>query len=158
MTRLIALCLALLALPAAADVTVRLDFAYDHASSTPETRVQVTDLLQGQTLTSALTDGEPSHRLISFTLPETSFAGPYARLRLAVEGLHLPASDNKADQPIVFAFEMILRRSLISDEVTLNVPVASSSRKSAVKAAMEMPQIAEEVPSRFFLAHEWASL
>ena len=112
----------------------------------------ITDLLAGQILQPSPSEGEPRHRLISFTLPETSFDGRYTRLRLAVDGLRLPGDDNKANQSIVFAFEMLLRRDQITDTVKVDVPVVTSSRKSAIKPAMDMPQIAEKVGARFFQA------
>jgi len=159
MTRLLALCLALFAMPALADVTVTLDFAYQDPNGTaPQARVQVTDLLTSQPIVPTLAEGDAGHRLVSFVVPEAAFPGPYARLRLAVDGLHLPPDDRKADQDILFAVELILRRDQITDAVKIAVPVVSSSRKGAVKPAMDMPQISEEVQGRFLLAQQWASV
>lgn len=159
MTRLLFLCLALLAMPARADVTVTLDLAYMGAADlSPQARLKVTDLLTNQPIEVAEAEGEPGHRLLRFVVPDAAFPGPYARLRLAIDGLRLPQGDNKADQPIVFAVEALLRRDLITGDITLPVPVVTSSRKNAIKPALKMPQIEEELPERFWLSQQWSSL
>ena len=94
-----------------------------------------------------------TQRVIS--LAETDFAGPYARLRIAVGGLRLPPEDARADRDLTFAFELILRREKLADVVVIDVPVIVSSRKDAMKPLLADPPIAEEVQGRFFIAHEY---
>ncbi len=72
--------------------------------------------------------------------------------------MKLPADDVWADQTIPFVTEMILRRDLLADATRISVPVVTSSRKGAIKPAMGMPQVTEEVTGRYFLAQQWASL
>ncbi len=159
MTRLLAVCLCLLSAPLRADVTLAFDFAYaGGAADTPAARLQVTDILSNQPIVATDAAGGPGHRLISVVVPDAAFAGPYARLRLVFSGMKLPADDSKADLEMVFATEAILRRDLIAGTVTTLVPVVTSSRKGAVKPAMDMPQVAEEVPGRYLMAQQWASL
>lgn len=159
MIRLLALCLALLATPLRADVTVSFDFAFSgDASEAPQARLQVTDLLASQPIEVIEGAGEPGHRVVSFVVPTAAFDGPYARLRLVFSDLRLPADDAKADQSMVFATEMILRRDQLADTTQISVPVVTSSRKGAIKPAMGMPQVAEEVTGRYFMAQQWASL
>ena len=158
MTRLLALALAVMATPAFADTAVTLNFAYAEPGATPTPRVQVTNLLTDQPIEVTEAEGDPGHKLVTVAVKDSDFAGPYARLRLAVSGLHLPSDDAKSDQEMTFATELLLRRDMITDPVVIEVPVAVSSRKGAIKPAMEMPQIAEETPGRYFMAQEYASL
>lgn len=168
MLRLLALCASLfsvigLAAPAAAQVEVRLSFAYQDAGQTerdaPEPRLQVTNLLVAAPIEVRLAPvTDDGRNVVAFTLTEADFAGPYARLRLAVDGLRLPPDDAKSDTEMQFAFEMILRRDLLGATVDIEVPVVTSSRKGALKPFMEMPQIAEDLPQRFLMAQQWVSL
>ncbi len=160
MSRLIASCLALIfgLLPAAADVQIRLSFAYlEPGPAAPVVDLAVTELLQSKPVeVQVAADGAAS--VASFTLAEADFTGRYARLRLVVNGLRLPPEDAQSDQPIQFAFEMLLRRDLLADVVDIAVPVVTSSRKGALKPYMDMPQIAEDLPSRYLLAEQWMSV
>lgn len=150
------------ALPAGADVTLRLSFAYLDAAAGASVAptMTVSDLLGNQPLavTVAADPADPSVPVASVTLPEAVFSGPYARLRLAVADLRLPPGDSKSGEDIRFAFELVLRRPMLTDVIDIKVPVVTSSRKQAMKAYMDLPQIAEELPARFFLAQQWMSL
>ena len=157
-----ALWLLLPALPAGADVTLRLSFAYldGGAGAVPAPTVTVSDLLGSQPLqaTGAPDPADPAVQGVSVTLPEAVFSGPYARLRLAVADLRLPPGDRQSGEDIRFAFELVLRRPMLGDTLELKVPVVTSSRKQAMKPYMDLPQIAEEMPARFFLSQQWMSL
>jgi hypothetical protein len=121
--------------------------------------VQVTDLLADRPV--AVTQAAPAGdgaTVLAFTLADGDFAGPYARLRLAFSGLYLPAGDSRAEREMQFAVELMLRRDRLAGPVAIEVPVAVSSRKAALVPAMEMPQIAEELPQRFLLAQQYMSL
>lgn len=163
--RLLPLAAALgLALPglARADATVRLSFTWaDPAQSAPLSlpQVQASDLLGQQPIPVAADPQAPAggHDIV-LSVPDAAFAGPYARLRLAVSGLSLPPGDSKSDQPIQFAFELVLRRDSLSAPVVLAIPVVTSSRRGALKPFMALPQIAEDLPARFFMAQQWMSL
>ena len=159
MKRLLALCLVLLATPLRADVTVSVNLAYaGQATEAPQASRQVTDLLSSQPIEVAEASGEAGHRVVSFMVPAAAFAGPYSRLRLVFSDMRLPTDDAKADQNIIFATEMVLRRDQLADTMEISVPVVTSSRKGAIKPAMDMPQVAEEVMGRYFMAQQWASL
>lgn len=158
---LLFLCLA--AAPARADVTLRLHFAYLDAPGTglvavPD--VMATDLLGGAAL--SVTQVPPSEedpvQKADVILPDAAFNGPYARLRVAVSGLRLPEGDSKSGDDIRFAFEVVLRRANLPEVIDLRVPVVTSSRRGAMKPYMDLPQIAEELPARFFMAMQWMSL
>lgn len=142
-----------------ADVQVRLTFAYQDAGrAAPSVALAVTNLLQPKSLEVQVTAGQDGATTAAFTVPETEFVAGYARLRLVVDGLRLPPEDAKADQTIQFAFEMLLRRSLLSDGVDITVPVVTSSRKGALKPFMDLPQIAEDLPRRYLMAEQWMAL
>lgn len=149
-----------MAAPVGADTTLRLSFAYLDAEGSarpvPSPDLTVTNLYTQTPLTVLAPESAPegsSER--SVTLTDADFPGPYARLRLAVSGLHLPAEDARADRDLTFAFEVILRRDLLGDAVDLKIPVILSSRKGAMKPLLGDPPIAEEVPGRFFVAQEY---
>lgn len=153
-----------LALPglALAEATVRLSFLWAEAGQTAPLavpQVQASDLLTQSAITVAADPQAPAggHDIV-LTVPDAAFVGPYARLRLAVSGLSLPPGDSKSDQPIQFAFELVLRRDSLNAPVVLTIPVVTSSRRGALKPYMEMPQIAEDLPARFFMAQQWMSL
>ena len=147
--------------PAFADTTVRMQFAYleQVSSPLPEPVVQASDLLAQSTIATT-TDpvAEDGSRTVVLTVPDAAFQGPYARLRVALNGLRLPPEDSKADQDISFAFELVLRRDLMTSDIALRVPVVTTSRRAALKSYMEMPEIREELPQRFFLAQQWMSV
>lgn len=160
LSRLVAACvvLPLFAAPVEADVELRLSFSYlDGAGqSVPSPEVTVTNLYRQSPLTVMAPEVAPegsSERIL--TLTEADFVGPYARLRLAFGGLHLPPDDAKADRDLTFAFEMILRRDQVADAVDVKVPVIVSSRKGAMKSLLADPPIAEEIPGRFFVAQQY---
>lgn len=160
MFRLIASCLALIfsLLPAAADVQIRLSFAYlEPGPAAPVVDLAVTELFQSKPVEVQIS-ADAAASVVSFTLSEADFSGRYARLRLVVNGLRLPPEDAQSDQPIQFAFEMLLRRDLLADVVEIAVPVVTSSRKGALKPYMDMPQIAEDLPSHYLLAEQWMSV
>lgn len=163
MIRLIPLLAALLPLPALAEVPLRLSFAYLDAPEgavLPAPEVTVTDVLGGQPLpvTIAAPEGGGGAQQAALVLPEAAFSGPYARLRVAVTGLRLPPGDSQSDEPITIAFEMVLRRASLPETVEIAVPVVTSSRRGAMKPYMEMPEIAEDLPDRFFMALQWMSV
>lgn len=148
------------AVPALADVEVKLSFAYvapDGLATVPSPELAVTDLLQDSPLTVLAPEVAPegsSLRVVQ--LPEASFVnGRYARLRVAVKGLRLPPEDARAKDDLSFAFELILRRDTIADAVEIQIPVIVSSRKEAMKSLLSDPQIAEELPGRFFAAQQY---
>ncbi len=158
-----ALGLLLLPLQAGADVTLRLNMAYlDPAAGAVGTAptITVTDLLGTQPLQASVAPdpADASRQVASVTLPEALFSGPYARLRVAVADLRLPPGDSQSGEDIRFAFELVLRRALLGEVVDLQLPIVTSSRKGAMKPYMDFPQIAEELPARFFLAQQWMSL
>jgi hypothetical protein len=157
--------LGLFALPlqAGADVTLRLNLAYlDAAAGAVATAptITVTDLLGTQPLQASIApDPADSNRQVAtITLPEALFSGPYARLRVAVADLRLPPGDSQSGEDIRFAFEVVLRRAMVGEVIDLALPIVTSSRKGAMKPYMDFPQIAEELPARFFLAQQWMSL
>lgn len=159
--RRVAPVLALLLAPfsADADVQVRLSFAYQvPGRAAPSVDLAVTDLLRQSPHAVQVTAGEAGVTVASFTLTEADFVAGYARLRLVVDGLRLPPEDAKADQSMQFAFEMLLRRSLLADVVDITVPVVTSSRKGALKPFMDLPQIAEDLPARYLMAEQWMAL
>lgn len=158
-----ALCLFALPLQAGADVTLRLTIAYLDAAAgavTTAPTLTVTDLLGTAPLQASIAadPADASRQVASVTLPESLFSGPYARLRVAVADLRLPPGDSKSGEDIRFAFELVLRRALVGDTVDVHLPIVTSSRKGAMKPYMDFPQIAEELPARFFLAQQWMSL
>lgn len=169
MIRLALACLALATLfgrPALADVPVRLVLAWADAGQAgaerpaPSAVLQVTNLLADRGLDVVEEQGtaDPGTTVLSFTLSDADFAGPYARLRLAMSGMFLPADDSRSDQEIQFAVELVVRRDRLGGEVRIDVPVITSSRKAALMPFMEKPQIAEELPQRFLMAQQWMSL
>lgn len=151
------------AAPLRADTPLRLHFGYLDSPDTPlaaAPEVTVTDLLGGAGLPVTLvppSDADPAHRA-EVTLSDAAFQGPYARLRVAVSGLRLPAGDSKSGDDIAFAFEIVLRRANLPEAIDLRVPVVTSSRRGAMKPYMDMPQIAEDLPDRFLMAMQWMSL
>ncbi|OYU17313.1 MAG: hypothetical protein CFE34_16345 [Rhodobacteraceae bacterium PARR1] len=163
--RAFCLALGLLALPlqAGADVTLRLSMGYvDSAAGAVATAptITVTDLLGDQPLQASVAPdaADAARQVATVTLPESLFSGPYARLRVAVADLRLPPGDSQSAEDIRFAFELVLRRDLLPEVIDLALPVVTSSRKGAMKPYMDLPQIAEELPARFFLAQQWMSL
>ena len=157
--------LGLLGLPmqAGADVTLRLSLGYlDPAAGAVATAptITLTDLLGNQPLQASLAPdpADAARQVALVTLPESLFSGPYARLRVAVADLRLPAGDSQSGEDIRFAFELVLRRAMVGEVVDLHLPIVTSSRKGAMKPYMDFPQIAEELPARFFLAQQWMSL
>ena len=163
MIRLLALVAALLPLPALAEVPLRLNFAYLDAPggavlAAPD--VTVTDVLHGQNLpvtVAAPESGGPAQQAVA-TLPDAVFSGPYARLRVAVTGLRLPPDDSQSNEVISFAFEIVLRRANLQDAIDIDVPVVTSSRRGAMKPYLDLPEITEDLPDRFFLALQWMSV
>lgn len=150
---------------ASAEVPVTLRLAWADAGQggaarpAPAATLQVTELLAGRVLPVTVQPAaEGGATDLGFLLEDGDFAGPYARLRLAFTGLFLPAGDSRADQEMQFAVELVLRRDRLDGPVAIEVPVAVSSRKAALMPAMEMPQIAEELPQRFLLAQQYMSL
>lgn len=146
-----------LARPAHADVTLRLTFAYlDPAAGLPAPDLTVTNLYTQAPLEALVPEAAPegaAQRIV--TLKEEDFAGPYARLRLAVGGLRLPPEDARADRDLTFAFEVILRRDTVAEVVDIRIPVIVSSRKDAMKPLLADPPVAEEIADRFFIAQEY---
>lgn len=148
----------LFALPARADVLLRLSFSYldGGGSGVPAPDLTVTHLYSQTPLQALVPEAMPegtAQRVIP--LSEADFTGPYARLRIAVGGLRLPPEDARADRDLTFAFEVILRRDKLADVVDIAIPVIVSSRKDAMKPLLADPPIAEEVAGRFFIAHEY---
>jgi hypothetical protein len=163
MMRLFALLAALLPVPALAEVPLRLNFAYLDAPGTlalaaPD--VTVTDVLHGQDLPVTLAAPETGGPMqqAAVALPDAVFSGPYARLRVAVTGLRLPPDDSQSNEVISFAFELVLRRASLPEAIEIDVPVVTSSRRGAMKPFLELPEIAEDLPDRFFLALQWMSV
>jgi hypothetical protein len=155
-----ALALALLPALAGAETTVRLAFAWaggDQPGTPAPAEVQARDLLGEVALEVAPAEGEGAAPGVVLRVPDAAFRGPYARMRLVVGGLALPPGDSKADQDLRFAFEIVLRRDRLEpgQEVALTVPVATSSRRSAMKPLLEMPALVEDLPGRFFLAQQY---
>jgi hypothetical protein len=72
-----------------------------------------------------------------------------------VTGLRLPPEDARSKDELAFAFELILRRDTIPEVVEIRIPVIISSRKEAMKTLLSNPQIAEELPDRFFAAQQY---
>lgn len=163
MIRLMTFLAALLPLPALADIPLRLNFAYLDAPDTvvlaaPD--VTVTDVLGNEVLPVAMAapaEGGPTQQAVA-VLPDSLFRGPYARLRVAISGLRLPPGDSQSDEAMSFAFEVVLRRASLPEAVEIDVPVVTSSRRGAMKPYMEMPEIAEDLPDRFFMALQWMSV
>lgn len=145
----------------ARETELRLDFAYQEPGlPAPAPEVVVTDLYSDRPVAvvagEAAGEGVASHVL---RLEADRFDGPYARLRVAVSGLELPAGDSKSGEDIRFAFEIVLRRDLLPDgPVVVRVPVVTTSRRQAMKPYMAMPELVEELPDRFFMAQQWMSL
>ncbi len=143
--------------PARADVTLRLTFAYlDPAAGLPAPELTVTNLFTQAAVEVLVPEAAPegsAQRVV--TLSEADFAGPYARLRLAVGGLRLPAEDARADRDLTFAFEVILRRDRLAEVVDIRIPVIVSSRKDAMKPLLADPPVAEEIADRFFVAQQY---
>lgn len=146
-----------LTLPARADVTLRLTFAYlDSAAGLPTPELSVTNLYTQAPVPALVPEAAPegtAQRVI--TLTEADFAGPYARLRLAVAGLRLPAEDARADRDLTHAFELVLRRDKLAEVVDIKVPVIVSSRKDAMKPLLTDPPVAEDMAGRFFVAQQY---
>jgi hypothetical protein len=163
MIRMIALVAALLPFQALAEVPLRLNFAYLDAPDTvalaaPE--VTVTDILGGQPLavTMVAPEGAGPDQQAVVTLPDAVFSGPYARLRVAVTGLRLPPADSQSGDPMSFAFELVLRRAGLPEAIDIDVPVVISSRRGAIKPFLDAPEVAEDMPDRFFMALQWMSV
>lgn len=146
---------------AARETELRFDFAFvEPGLPAPVPEIVVTDLYSDRPLSVATVEVEAegvARRVVQ--LEEDRFDGPYARLRVAVSGLQLPAGDSKSDEVIRFAFEMVLRRDLLPDgPLEVRIPVVTTSRRQAMKPYMAMPELQEELPDRFFMAQQWMSL
>lgn len=146
---------------AARETELRFDFAFvEPGLPAPVPEIVVTDLYSDRPLSVAAVEGEAegvARRVVQ--LEADRFDGPYARLRVAVSGLQLPAGDSKSDEVIRFAFEMVLRRDLLPDgPLEVRIPVVTTSRRQAMKPYMAMPELQEELPDRFFMAQQWMSL
>lgn len=146
---------------AARETELRFDFAFvEPGLPAPVPEIVVTDLYSDRPLSVATVEVEAegvARRVVQ--LEADRFDGPYARLRVAVSGLQLPAGDSKSDEVIRFAFEMVLRRDLLPDgPLEVRIPVVTTSRRQAMKPYMAMPELQEELPDRFFMAQQWMSL
>lgn len=146
---------------AARETELRFDFAFvEPGLPAPVPEIVVTDLYSDRPLSVAAVEVEAegvARRVVQ--LEADRFDGPYARLRVAVSGLQLPAGDSKSDEVIRFAFEMVLRRDLLPDgPLEVRIPVVTTSRRQAMKPYMAMPELQEELPDRFFMAQQWMSL
>lgn len=143
-----------------ADTVLRFDFTPLEAGfAAPAPTLEVTDLIAGNPLPVTAQDPDGSTASLTTTVPAGQFDGPYARLRVVVGGLALPAEDSKGGQEIRFAFEIVLRRALVQDgTVTIRIPVVTSSRRGAMKPYLAMPDLPEDLPGRFFLAQQWMSV
>lgn len=141
---------------AVADVELRLSFAYLEGAALPAPDLTVTNLYAQTPVEVLAPEAAPEGTVERvLVLKDGDFTGPYARLRLAVAGLHLPPEDARADRDLAFAFEMIVNRDRVADKVLVKVPVITSSRKGAMKSALAEAPIAEEVAGRFFLAQQY---
>jgi len=154
-----ALMLALSAAMAEVKVTFALSYldaaGAGAARPVPNPDVTVTNVYSGAAVTVLAPTEAPvgeSQRIIALT--DADFAGPYARVRVAIAGLALPPEDAKADVPLNFAFEMILSRDAPQD-LRIKVPVIVSSRKGAMKPFMAPPRLAEQLPQHFMVAQQY---
>lgn len=149
---------------AARETELRFEFAYvEPGLPAPVPEVVVTDLYSDRPVEVGTVEpegeGAESLALRAVRLEEDRFDGPYARLRVVVSGLELPEGDSKSGEDISFAFEMVLRRDLLPDgPLVVRIPVVTTSRRQAMKPFMDMPELPEELPDRFFLAQQWMSL
>lgn len=146
---------------AARETELRFEFVYvEPGLPAPAPEMAVTDLYSDRTLEVAAAEPEVEGvALRVLRLEADRFDGPYARLRVAVSGLQLPAGDSKSGEDIRFAFEVVLRRDLLPDgPVVVRIPVVTTSRRQAMKPYMAMPELVEELPDRFFMAQQWMSL
>lgn len=146
---------------AARETEVRFEFAYlEPGLPAPVPEVVVTDLYSDRTVELAAVEAEVEGMALRLLRLEADrFDGPYARLRVAVSGLELPAGDSKSGEDIRFAFEMVLRRDLLPDgPLVVRIPVVTTSRRQAMKPYMAMPELVEDLPDRFFMAQQWMSL
>lgn len=146
---------------AARETELRFDFAFvETGLPAPVPEIVVTDLYSDRPLSVATVEAEAEGLARRVVLLEADrFDGPYARLRVAVSGLQLPAGDSKSDEVIRFAFEMVLRRDLLPDgPLEVRIPVVTTSRRQAMKPYMAMPELQEDLPDRFFMAQQWMSL
>ncbi len=144
---------------AQADVALRISFAYLDAASgaaVPAPKLTATSLYRQAPIAVLAPELAPEGRAERVVqLSDADFDGPYARVRLALADLRLPDGDARADRDLSFAFEVILRRDLLGDEVALTIPVIVSSRKGAVKPLLADPPIAEDIAGRFFIAQQY---
>ena len=156
----LALGLLTFAAPLRAETEIRFEFTHlDAALGTPSPDLVVTDLYQSTALDVMARDPQDETAILSTTLAQTGFDGPYARLRVVVGGLELPPGDSKSDEEIRFAFEVVLRRELLGDApVVIRIPVVTTSRRQAMKTYLAMPELVEDLPDRFFMAQQWMSL
>lgn len=144
---------------ARADIDLRFELAHlEPGLPAPAATLTLTDLFGDRSLPVTQLEGDEGTAILSVTLPEDHFDGPYARLRVVVAELELPPGDSKSGEEIRFAFEMILRRDLLEGPVTLRIPVVTTSRRQAMKPYMAMPDLVEDLPDRFFLAQQWMAL
>lgn len=143
----------------ASETELRFEFAYlEPGLPAPEPVVTVTDLYSDRPVEVGAGEAAEGMAVRLARLDAARFDGPYARLRVAVEGLELPPGDSKSGEEIRFAFEVVLRRDLLQGPVVVRVPVVTSSRRQAMKPYVAMPELIEELPDRFFLAQQWMSL
>ena len=147
--------------PVSADTELRFVFAYATPGlDAPAPDLAVTDLLSDSPLEVVTPEPEAAGTtVLATTLAPGHFDGPYARMRVVVGGLELPPGDSKSGEPIRFAFELVLRRDRLEDgPVTIRIPVVTTSRRQAMKPYMTMPDLAEDLPDRFFLAQQRMAL
>ena len=153
------LCLICAAGKARAETELRFEFTHLEAGlPAPQLSLSISDVFSGAELAALSLEGAEGTSVLTTTVADSHFDGPYARLRVVVSGLNLPPGDSKSDEEIRFAFELVLRRDLLEGPVVIRVPVVTTSRRQAMKPYMGMPDLVEELPDRFFLAQQWMAL
>ncbi len=153
------LCLFWSASIARAETELRFEFAHlDAGLPAPQPSLSISDVFSGAELAALPQEGAEGTAVLTTTVTDSHFDGPYARLRVVVSGLNLPPGDSKSDEEIRFAFELVLRRDLLDGPVVIRVPVVTTSRRQAMKPYLAMPDLVEELPDRFFLAQQWMAL
>lgn len=153
------LCLFWSASIARAETELRFEFAHlDAGLPAPQPSLSISDVFSGAELAALPQEGAEGTAVLTTTVTDFHFDGPYARLRVVVSGLNLPPGDSKSDEEIRFAFELVLRRDLLDGPVVIRVPVVTTSRRQAMKPYLAMPDLVEELPDRFFLAQQWMAL
>ena len=153
------LCLFWTAGTARAETELRFEFTHLEAGlPAPQPSLSISDVFSGAELAALSQEGAEGTSVLTTTVADSHFDGPYARLRVVVSGLNLPPGDSKSEEEIRFAFELVLRRDLLEGPVVIRVPVVTTSRRQAMKPYMGMPDLVEELPDRFFLAQQWMAL